>query len=693
MPKRYIFILLIFLFVPFLVAQTNSVELKDGGGVFISSHTSITEAHAAIPNPVTQSYIIEVLSAYDGSAETFPIVISERAGTSTTNTITLRPAAGNTGEVIVTSISGNPVINLDGIDYFILDGRPGGVGNVPDLLIENTITSGSGSNTINMSNAATNNIIRYCNIKNNTQSTAGPRAIIFGSSTTTGNDNNIVEFNDIIGGRSGVGMVGSTGILNNGNIIRNNKIYDFGFAGIWLLSNGQNTTIEENEIYQTIGVNTSAAYGINVAVSGTNGENTIRKNKIYDIRHSSTSTSASIRGIYGTLAAGSIINIHNNFVSLTLDNQNTVNMTGIHFLGSNDFTANVYYNTVRIGGNQTGGTSGNVVSAAAQQSNTGAGTIVNFKDNIMVNNRTGGTSGVIHTGLNIAVIPPVADVDYNVYFADGGAGAFPVVVAGVTFSDLTIYRAALAPNEQNTIFKEVFFVSNTNLHLAGSSNGDFDLAGTPIVGITDDIDGDTRHQNFPYRGADEADPLPVELTAFTATVSENSVTLSWITATELNNYGFEIERRKINSNWQKIDFIAGSGTTTEPRGYSYADNNLNPGTYSYRLKQVDFDGSFSYYELAETIEIVTPVVFALEQNYPNPFNPTTAIEFSLPETGNVTLTVYNLLGQKVTELVNTKLESGSYTYQWDASNAVTGMYIYELRTDKFVSVKKMMLMK
>jgi hypothetical protein len=90
---------------------------------------------------------------------------------------------------------------------------------------------------------------------------------------------------------------------------------------------------------------------------------------------------------------------------------------------------------------------------------------------------------------------------------------------------------------------------------------------------------------------------------------------------------------------------------------------------------------------------LTPTVYALEQNYPNPFNPATTIKFSIPEATNVTLSIYNTLGQKVTELVNTKLESGNYSYQWDAGNVATGMYIYELRTDKFVSVKKMMLLK
>ena len=92
-------------------------------------------------------------------------------------------------------------------------------------------------------------------------------------------------------------------------------------------------------------------------------------------------------------------------------------------------------------------------------------------------------------------------------------------------------------------------------------------------------------------------------------------------------------------------------------------------------------------------EIVAPIEYALEQNYPNPFNPSTMIKFSVPEATNVTLTIYNILGQKVTELVNTKLEAGNYSYQWDAGNVATGMYIYELRTNKFVSTKKMLLLK
>ena len=170
--------------------------------------------------------------------------------------------------------------------------------------------------------------------------------------------------------------------------------------------------------------------------------------------------------------------------------------------------------------------------------------------------------------------------------------------------------------------------------------------------------------------------------------------LNWSTATEINNKGFEILRLAQNDDdWELVGLVSGNGTTTEPMSYSFIDANVLPGNYQYRLKQIDYDGTFEYSNTIET-EMISPVEFALEQNYPNPFNPSTVIEFSLPEdVSNVELSIYNSLGEKVAELVNTALTAGKYQYQWNAQNVATGMYIYELRTDKFVSVKKMVLLK
>ncbi len=190
------------------------------------------------------------------------------------------------------------------------------------------------------------------------------------------------------------------------------------------------------------------------------------------------------------------------------------------------------------------------------------------------------------------------------------------------------------------------------------------------------------------------DVVPVELTSFAALVSGKSVLLSWTTATELNNSGFDIERKSASTGWQKIAFVQGNGTTTQPKSYSFSDRNLVDGKYSYRLKQVDYDGTYEYSKVVE-VSIVSAVVnqFELSQNYPNPFNPTTTISFTLPDAGNVKLSVYNLLGQEVQILVNGFMESGSHSVNFDASNLNSGIYLYKLEANGFTQTRKMTLIK
>jgi hypothetical protein len=187
--------------------------------------------------------------------------------------------------------------------------------------------------------------------------------------------------------------------------------------------------------------------------------------------------------------------------------------------------------------------------------------------------------------------------------------------------------------------------------------------------------------------------VPVELASFTASVNENAVELSWITATEVNNSGFAVERKTQNTEWENIGFVDGHGTTTEAQSYSFIDKDLSAGSYSYRLKQIDFDGSFKYHVLAETIEIGSIRTFALAQNYPNPFNPATIINYQIPVEGQVSLKVYDMLGNEVATLVNEMKTAGEYQVDFNAAALSSGIYFYRLQAGNFVETKRMMLMK
>ena len=195
--------------------------------------------------------------------------------------------------------------------------------------------------------------------------------------------------------------------------------------------------------------------------------------------------------------------------------------------------------------------------------------------------------------------------------------------------------------------------------------------------------------------------IPVELTDFSGVVKGREVLLTWKTVSEKNNLGFEIQRKAMNisdnSKWEGIDLVQGNGTTTLPHSYSYSDRNISPGEYKYRLKQIDFDGSFEYSKEVE-INIDTPNKFTLEQNYPNPFNPTTRISFSLPTDSKVTLSLFDILGREIKTLLNKDLQAGYYNIDFNASGYPSGVYFYRLRAERingenFSSTKKMLLLR
>ncbi|MCZ7609348.1 MAG: T9SS type A sorting domain-containing protein [Ignavibacterium sp.] len=186
--------------------------------------------------------------------------------------------------------------------------------------------------------------------------------------------------------------------------------------------------------------------------------------------------------------------------------------------------------------------------------------------------------------------------------------------------------------------------------------------------------------------------VPVELVSFSANQSNQKISLQWITATETNNMGFEIEKSNDKNNWLKIGFVEGKGTTTEKQNYSFIDQNISNGVIHYRLKQIDYDGTFEYSPVI-SVETAAPKDYYLLQNYPNPFNPSTTIKYSLKDDGKVSLKIFNSLGEEVRTLVNEIKPAGNYEVEFNASELPSGIYIYSIQAGEFISSKKMILLK
>ncbi len=187
-------------------------------------------------------------------------------------------------------------------------------------------------------------------------------------------------------------------------------------------------------------------------------------------------------------------------------------------------------------------------------------------------------------------------------------------------------------------------------------------------------------------------PVPVELTNFTGKIIGRDIVLNWTTITEINNYGFEIERQIENNGFEIIGFVPGNNISNSPKFYNFVDANVLPGNYSYRLKQIDTEGGYKYSEII-SMSVQPPTIYALEQNYPNSFNSVTIIRYQLPEASQVKITVYNLLGQEVKNLINKHQFSGVYEVKFDASDMNSGIYIYQLQAGIFQETKKMILIK
>ncbi len=306
------------------------------------------------------------------------------------------------------------------------------------------------------------------------------------------------------------------------------------------------------------------------------------------------------------------------------------------------------------------------------------------------------------TGPDTLISGQTAEYKMFLYGGSAIAGGYNIAVRYGTLNvagylsllidnELTQAFPLLFPSTQDTIFWPFLYTAPDSV----------DIDTIYSVGLSSNFDGDPNvgdtwqfGPKFPVRVLH--DVTPVELVSFSSEVENSGVRLSWKTSTETNNKGFEVQRKNNTSEkskWETISFVNGNGTSSNIHSYSYLDKNLNFENYSYRLKQVDYNGSFEYskiinVELGNTVES-----YVLNQNYPNPFNPGTTISYELPQSANVIIKVYDVLGNEVKTLVNNNEQAGKHQIYFDASKLSSGIYLYKMQAGKYSEIKKMILLK
>ncbi|MBI1937862.1 MAG: T9SS type A sorting domain-containing protein [Ignavibacteriales bacterium] len=317
-----------------------------------------------------------------------------------------------------------------------------------------------------------------------------------------------------------------------------------------------------------------------------------------------------------------------------------------------------------------------------------------------------------------------------VYVRQGGSSTkFSIGLGKSSSASLTWYSTELDVNTTYLIVTAYNFISGTGndavkLWVNPDLSGEEPASDISITSGTDADDiGHVQFRQGQVTGDMDIDgvrvatswsqaPLPVELTSFTANVTGGCVELNWETVTEINNYGFSVERRVINEEWNQIGFVHGYGNSNSPKHYSFVEETPLPGKLQYRLKQIDFDGEYEY---SETIDVIIngDAQFSLDQNYPNPFNPTTTIDYTIPNvetTGRVvftTLKIYNILGQEISTLVNEYKYPGKYSADFNMAqisnlhhSLPSGIYFYTLQItspassgNTFMQTKKMIFVR
>jgi hypothetical protein len=606
--------------------------------------------------------------------------------------------------------------NMVPTTYVTIDGSNTVGGTTKDLTIQGPVTATQRS-VFRIFGDNDNITIKNCVIVNRSSSTSTNAAINttnFNTASVNYNPDNLTVQNCT--------LTSTTGTASAGFHVANSGTPTVGMTGLTLRDNAiagnlrgvfVSYTYDANIFGNSITVAATGAttnitsYGITVQTNfATTGVFNIYNNKLTSLTTNCTTAGASngIMGIDNQNTTAHTVNIYNNFIGgfgLT-GAANNCRIYGIRTTSTS--TTNIYHNTINIPELPDMAASNNIAgiafaTAALTEGSPSAAANATIKNNIIVIDesvmkvwgiRRVGATGTFTSDYNNVYINPANVSGYYGFF---NATDYSTLGAWQTASSLDANSKSVA----------VTFAGASDLHLSGGSIGNTDLSGTPIATVTTDIDGETRSVSSPYMGADEHPEalLPVQLVSFTATSRTNSVLLNWRTLSEINNYGFEIQRSADQaSGFSSLpnSFIAGNGTTNQPHDYAFTDNSVQAGSWYYRLKQIDLDGSIHYSEPVQVNGVTgiaenTPNAFSLAQNYPNPFNPSTTIRFAIAKSELVSLKVYDMLGREVATLANEQMSAGNYSLSFNATGLASGTYIYRLQAGSFVATKKMSLMK
>ena len=632
-------------------------------------------------------------ASYRTGTEVYPLVINQVTGGSAVNRVTIRPTLTNT------VISGNEaaIFLLNGADYITIDGSITPGGSSLDLSIVDSNTS---SNTINIASGGIglgciSDSIINCKLFGPSSGTSSAVLHIGGSGyDAAGADNRdiVIRNNEIGSGYKGITAFGTSGNKTKGLVIENNIIGNSVAASriTWRgidMQQLDTVLVNKNTVQYIISSNRNIK-AINIGAGVVNA--VVSRNIIDTCTYTGTAGYGAI-GIHAETGLASNTTISNNMISkLTGDGWSPIFsndvIVGIRLNTGSDYK--VYFNTVNISGTYAGRT-GDSRCAAMHVASSVTG--VDVRNNIFVNSfvNTNGAPGVGYAFASDA--PPAAftNINYNNYFVAGSQAVLGW--AGSNQIDLATFTTSLGGNV-NSKTDSIFFVSNGDLHLTGSSIGNLNLQCVAIAGITTDIDNETRF-SIPYMGADEnvGSPLPVTLSTFTATTKAADALLTWTTVSETNNKGFEVERSLNGSTFEKVGFVKGAGKSNRTSNYGLTDVKAFDVTQSnvlyYRLKQLDFDGEYSYSQVVRVTKNAE-AANALSV-YPNPYSSAYGVSFNAAKDGVATIEMLDIQGKVVATLDAIITTGNNLVPITEANNLNKGIYFVRLTVNGETQVTKL----